>query len=53
MSPFKKDYNNRMNYLKNNPLTNRKADYFTNNIRKSMDPTRVSWNSLSKFVDRL
>ena len=51
MSEFKRLSKN-LNYIKNNPLSNRKADNFTSNIRKSMDPSRVSWNSISKFVDK-
>lgn len=53
MSEFKNAQSSkRLNYVKNNPISNRKADNFTSNIRKSMDPARVSWNSISKFVDR-
>lgn len=42
---------NRLNYIRNNPLTNKKSKYFTSTIRKGMDPARVSWNSLYQFND--
>lgn len=43
---------NRLNYRKYNPLSKNKSNYLTSGIRKSMDPRRISWNSLSKFVDK-
>lgn len=43
---------NRLNYRKHNPLSKDKSYHFPISISDSMDPRRISWNSLSKFVDK-